>query len=172
MGCSAFETKRRKKLEKKANKVKFGTQKHITDIEADLENLEMEINSMIKKYHSLKSTPGKSKFKIDDLKRDIKGKMIMYNVSLKHRRALKNNLEIVEIKERENKVVEQLKRNNEFLKVIGEGNDIIIENNNNLLLEQKEAIDKNNALFKEGDIMYVGIDNQHIDDEINNFNSQ
>jgi hypothetical protein len=159
----------RERKNKKINCVKYGTKANILRIEGELEILENDINKMIADLRQNKSTPRYNKYKIEDLKRDIQNKIKSYIMSLKHKRVLKNNIQIVEDIERENKVVDQLRINNEFLKEEN-GNEDIIRENNEYLRMQKEIRDNNNGLFEEGDNNLWGSDKLHADDNINNFN--
>ena len=137
-------------------------------VEAEINNLEIEIKSMIQNLNMLKNTPGASMVKIEDLKRDIMSKINTYKKCLNQRRTLKNNLENIENKERENALAKQLKENNEVLG-IDDNNDEIFQNNNEFNVEQKNNQEVNDNILAEGDNRYIGIDKLKMDNEIQNF---
>ena len=117
----------------------------------------------------LQNTPGASKAKIEDLKRDIFSKINTYKKSLIQRRALKNNLETIENKEKENILANQMKKNNEVIKNISDGNEGIFVKNVDYNIKQKNQLDKNAIILNEGDNKYIGVDILNMDNEIQNF---
>ena len=167
-----FENRDKKRNKRQVNQmyqIKSGTKSGIIRIESDIKNLESEIKSMMQQLKMLQNTPGVSNIKIEELKRDILSKINSYKKCLNQKRILKNNLENIENKERENALAKQLEINNGILRELDDGNDEIIKNNNEYNLEQKNRQEMNDNILKEGDNMYIGMDKLKMDDEILNF---
>ena len=156
------------KRKRKINKAIIGTKGQIMNVEAEIINLENEIKSMIQNLNMLKNTPEARIDKIEDLKRDIMSKINTYKKCLIQRRTLKNNLEKIENKERENAIAKQLGENN---KILGkdDNNDEIFQDNNVFIIEQKNRQEMNDQILTEGDNMHIGIDKLRMDEEIQNF---
>ena len=164
-----FTNNDRKRQVDKTYKAKSGTKREIIRTDADVQYLENEIKSMKKNLKKLQNTPGVNNIKIEDLKRDIMSKNNTYKKCLIQRRTLKNNLENIENKERENLLAKQLKENNEVLGQLDDGNDKIFRNNNEYNITQKNKQEMNDNILKEGDNRYIGIDKIKMDYEIQNF---
>ena len=156
------------KRKRTINKAILGTKGEIMHVEAEIINLENEIKSMIQNLNMLKNTPEARIDKIEDLKRDIMSKINTYKKCLIQRRTLKNNLENIENKERENAIAKQLGENN---KILGkdDNNDEIFQDNNVFIKEQKNRQEMNDQILTEGDNMHIGIDKLRMDEEIQNF---
>ena len=163
-----FEERKKERQDRNTKKAKSLTRGAIMRIEIEINNLENEIKSMIQNLNMLKNTPGVSNAKIEDLKRDIMSKIKTYKKCLIQRRTLKNNLDNIENKERENAIAKQLGKNNEVLG-INDNNDEIFQKNNEFNQEQKNNQEMNDNILKEGDHMFIGIDQLKMDGEIENF---
>lgn len=143
------------------------TKKAILRVETQLSKVEYDIKSLGNEYFAATQNCT-NPIKIDDLKRDLVRNILKYQRLLKYKNTLKNNLDIMENKNEENKIVNELDLNNEILDNIDDGNAEKIQQNNYNLHGQNEQMNLNMQLLDEGDIMK----NQNIDAFINKFFNQ
>ena len=143
------------------------TKKAILRVETQLSKVEYDIKSLGNVYFATTQNFTNS-IKINDLKRDLVRNILKYQRLLKYKNTLKNNLDIMENKNEENKIVNELDLNNEILDNIDDGNAEKIQQNNYNLHGQNEQMIINNQLLDEGDPMK----NLNVDAIINKFFNQ
>lgn len=140
------------------------TKKNILRVETEISKVEYNLQLLRDEYFAvIQKCP--NPVKIDDLKRDIVRNILKYQRLLNYKNALKNNLDIMENKNEENMVVNELDQNNEILDNIDDGNAEIIQQNNYNLRGQNDQMNLNQQLLNEGDFLK----NKNFDDILNNF---
>ena len=140
------------------------TKKNILRVEIEISKVEYNLELLRNEYFAvIQKCPNPAK--IDDLKRDIVRNILKYQRLLNYKNALKNNLDIMENKNEENMVVNELDLNNEILDNIDDGNAEKIQQNNYNLRGQNDQMNLNQQLLNEGDFLK----NKNFDDILNNF---
>ena len=140
------------------------TKKNILRVETEISEVEYNLQLLRDEYFAvIQKCP--NPVKIDDLKRDIVRNILKYQRLLNYKNALKNNLDIMENKNEENKIVNELDLNNEILDNIDDGNAEKIQQNNYNLRGQNDQMNLNEQLLNEGDFLK----NKNFDDILNNF---
>ena len=140
------------------------TKKNILRVETEISKVEYNLQLLRDEYFAvIQKCP--NPVKIDDLKRDIVRNILKYQRLLNYKNALKNNLDIMENKNEENKIVNELDLNNEILENIDDGNAEKIQQNNYNLRGQNDQMNLNQKLLNEGDFLK----NKNFDDILNNF---
>ena len=140
------------------------TKKNILRVETEISKVEYNLQLLRDEYFAvIQKCP--NPVKIDDLKRDIVRNILKYQRLLNYKNALKNNLDIMENKNEENKIVNELDLNNEILENIDDGNAEKIQQNNYNLRGQNDQMNLNQQLLNEGDFLK----NKNFDDILNNF---
>ena len=163
MGCSG--SKATKVQDQDINARISSTRREITRIEADMQSCEYELNEMKKR---LQVTPSNSNsVKEDEFKNKLVNKIKEYKRLTNRKKVLENNLEVMQRKKEEAKVVAVLDENNMILGDNDNNNaDKINENINNVNM-QNQQLDLNDRLFEQ-----AGNDGQNKyerDAYINNF---
>lgn len=168
MGVCSHNNRKRKESKKKAEvpieqRIE-STKKNIIRIETEISKVEYNLQLLRDEYFAvIQKCP--NPVKIDDLKRDIVRNILKYQRLLNYKNALKNNLDIMENKNEENKIVNELDLNNEILENIDDGNAEKIQQNNYNLRGQNDQMNLNQQLLNEGDFLK----NKNFDDILNNF---
>ena len=140
------------------------TKRYILRVETEISKVDYNLNLLRDEYFAvIQKCPNPAK--IDDLKRDIVRNILKYQRLLKYKNTLKNILDIMENKNEENKIVNELDQNNEILDNIDDGNAEKIQQNNYNLSGQNDQMNLNQQLLNEGDLMK----NKNLDDIIMNF---
>lgn len=145
MGCSG--TKAAKVKEEDINSRISSTRKEITRIESDIQSCEYELNEMKKR---LQVTPSNSNsVKEDEFKSKLVNKIKQYKRLINRKKALEDNLEVMQRKKEEAKVVAVLDENKKILEDNDNNNaDKINENINNVNI-QNQQLDLNDRLFEQ-----------------------
>ena len=140
------------------------TKRYILRVETEISKVEYNLQLLRDEYFAvIQKCP--NPVKIDDLKRDIVRNILKYQRLLNYKNALKNNLDIMENKNEENKIVNELDLNNEILENIDDGNAEKIQQNNYNLRGQNDQMNLNQQLLNEGDFLK----NKNFEDILNNF---
>lgn len=165
MGVCSHNNRKRKESKKKAIEQRIeSTKKNILRVETEISKVEYNLQLLKDEYFAvIQKCP--NPVKIDDLKRDIVRNILKYQRLSNYRNALKNNLDIMENKNEENKIVNELDLNNEILDNIDDGNAEKIQQNNYNLRGQNDQMNLNQQLLNEGDFLK----NKNFDDILNNF---
>ena len=145
MGCSG--SKAAKVKDEDINGRISSTRREITRIEADIQSCEYELNEMKKR---LQVTPSNSNsVKEEEFKNKLFNKIKEYKRLINRKKALENNLEVMQRKKEEAKVVAVLDKNNKILEDNDNNNaDKINENINNVNI-QNQQLDLNDRLFEQ-----------------------
>ena len=133
------------------------TKKTIFKMGVEISQVENKINSLkdeiSKEEKKQKEENCSNEVKINDLNRDLMCEILKHERLLKNKNALKNNLNIMENKNEENILINELDKNNEILDNIDDGNGEVIQQNNFNVRGQNDQMNLNMKLLDEGDIM-------------------
>ena len=166
--CNENRDKRKEIPINKIKQLKLEINKGIIRNESEMQMLGDEIKKM--KINLNLQTPNVKNEQIEDLKRDILNKIKSYKQCKIQNRVLKNNLEIIEKKEREGRFAEIINEANSVFDVPDNYNSEVFNQNNIKIGQQQDILQKNDNILQDGDKMFFGNDKYKIDDLIANFN--
>ena len=171
MGCTCNENRdKRKEIQiKNINQLKSKINSGIMRNEFEMQTLGNEIKEKKSNLNNL-LTPGVKNEKIEELKRDILSKIRSYKQIKIQNRVLKNNLEIIEKKEREGRFAEIINEANNVFDDPDNYNSEVFYQNNIKNRQQQDILQENDNILQDGDKMFFGNDKYKIDDLIANFN--